>query len=125
MFADKPAAATVAVKDIKKASEFYERTLGLKATGKGEPSVRTYRTGGSTLLVYQSKFAGTNQATSATWLVGDEVDAIARDLKAKGVRFEHYDMPDTTLQGDVHVSGDMRVAWFRDLDGNILSIVSG
>jgi catechol 2,3-dioxygenase-like lactoylglutathione lyase family enzyme len=122
MFADKPSAATVAVKDITKAGEFYEKTLGLTPTGAGDPSVRSYRTGGSTLLVYESKFAGTNRATAATWMVGKEVDAIARDLKAKGVAFEHYDMPNTTRQGDVHVAGDMRVAWFKDPDGNILSI---
>ena len=125
MFADKTAAATVAVKDIKAAGEFYEKTLGLTSTGAGEPTVRTYRTGGSTLMVYESQFAGTNKATAATWMVGKDVDAIARELKAKGVKFEHYDMPDTTRQGDVHVAGEMRVAWFKDPDGNILSIVSG
>ena len=67
--------------------------------------MRTYQTGGSTLLVYESKFAGTNRATAATWFVGKDVDGIVRDLKAKGVSFEHYDMPDTRLEGDVHVVG--------------------
>jgi hypothetical protein len=41
------------------------------------------------------------------------------------VRFEHYDLPKLHLEGDVHVGGDMRVAWFTDPDGNIHSIVSG
>ena len=48
-----------------------------------------------------------------------------RTLKGKGVRFEHYDLPDTTREGDVHVSGDIRVAWFKDPDGNILSLFQG
>ena len=50
-----------------------------------------------------------------------------RLLKAKGVRFEHYNLPDTTLDGDIHVSRnnrEMKVAWFKDPDGNILNIVS-
>ena len=46
-------------------------------------------------------------------------------LKAKGVPFEHYDMPGMTLKGDVHVAPTMKIAWFKDPDGNILSIVSG
>ena len=48
-----------------------------------------------------------------------------RGLKTKGVTFEHYDMPDTTRKGDVHVAGNMKVAWFKDPDGNTLCIVSG
>ena len=55
-----------------------------------------------------------------------DLDAIVRDLrKAKGVTFEHYDLPDTRREGDVHVSGETRVAWFKDPDGNILSLVNG
>jgi hypothetical protein len=48
-----------------------------------------------------------------------------RDLKAKGITFEHYDMPDMKREGDVHIGGDMKVAWVKDPDGNILNIVSG
>ena len=46
-------------------------------------------------------------------------------LQDKGVRFEHYDMPGMTRDGDIHRCGDRRVAWFKDPDGNILSLVSG
>jgi hypothetical protein len=84
----------------------------------------TYKSGDSRLFVYQSPFAGTNQATCVTWTSRD-VDAVAAGLKARGVAFEHYDFPNTTREGDVHVSGATRVAWFRDPDGNILSIVNG
>jgi hypothetical protein len=40
------------------------------------------------------------------------------------VTFEHYDLPNMTLKGDVHVSGGMKAAWFKDPDGNILAVVS-
>jgi catechol 2,3-dioxygenase-like lactoylglutathione lyase family enzyme len=119
------AVATIAVKDIAVARKFYEDRLGLELSGTEGEGVRSYRSGSSTILVYESRFAGTNQATAATWIVGDELEAIVRALKAKGVAFEHYDLPDTTWQGDVHVSGKTRVAWFKDPDGNILSIVNG
>ena len=88
------AAATIAVKDIAVAREFYEDKLGLELSGTEGESVRSYRSGSSTILVYESRFAGTNQATAATWLVGDALDAIVRALTAKGVAFEHYDFPE-------------------------------
>src|SRR6185369_16205534 len=53
------------------------------------------------------------------------VEDVVRDLKTRGVEFEHYDMPETKRQGDVHVSGSMKNAWFKDPDGNILGIMSG
>lgn len=117
--------ATVAVKDIKAARKFYEGTLGLKAGDDQEPSVLAFETGGSTLLVYESQYAGTNKATAVTWVVGADVEGVVRALKAKGVAFEHYDMPGVTRQGDLHVAGDMKIAWFKDPDGNILALVSG
>jgi len=46
-------------------------------------------------------------------------------LKERGVRFEHYDMPGLRLEGDIHIADDMKVAWFKDPDGNILNVVSG
>ena len=125
MLADKDAAANVAVRNLKTAKKFYEGTLGLKPIGKEGEQLIAYRSGGSTLLVYESKFAGTNKATVLTWTVGDEVESIVIALKAKGVSFEHYDMPGMTRKGDVHAGGGMKIAWFKDPDGNILSIVSG
>jgi catechol 2,3-dioxygenase-like lactoylglutathione lyase family enzyme len=125
MLRDKDAIATIAVKDIEVATRFYEGTLGLELRDTEMPSVRAYRSGATTVLVYESRYAGTNKATAATWVVGDELEAIVRGLQAKGVAFEHYDLPNTTRQGDVHVSGKRKVAWFKDPDGNILSIVNG
>jgi len=124
MLGDKEAVATIAVKDTKAAKKFYEGKLGLKPEPSQESGVLSYKSGSSSVLVYESRYAGTNKATAATWVV-DDVDQEVRDLKANGVSFEHYDLPDTTRQGDVHVSGNTRVAWLKDPDGNILSLVNG
>ena len=59
-----------------------------------------------------------------TWDVGNDVEAVVRALKAKGVSFEHYDMPGMMRKDDVHAAGEMKVAWFKDPDGNILSLAS-
>jgi catechol 2,3-dioxygenase-like lactoylglutathione lyase family enzyme len=125
MLGNKDAATNIAVKDLEAARKFYEGTLGLKPVGSEGEEVIAYRSGKSTLFVYRSKYAGTNKATALTWTVGDDVEGEVRQLKAKGVRFEHYDMPGMKLEGDVHVGGEMKVAWFKDPDGNILSIANG
>jgi catechol 2,3-dioxygenase-like lactoylglutathione lyase family enzyme len=125
MLSDRDAAITIAVRNAKAARKFYEGTLGLEKDRSEEPSVLNYRSGRSKLMVYESQYAGTNKATVATWVV-DDVDAIVHDLKRKGVAFEHYDdLPGMKRQGDVHVAGKMKAAWFKDPDGNILSVVSG
>jgi predicted enzyme related to lactoylglutathione lyase len=124
MLADKDAIATVAVKDLKAAKKFYGETLGLKLTPVPEPEVLNYKSGNSTVLVYKSQFAGSNKATSVTWIV-DDVEGTVKDLKAKGVAFEHYDFPGMTRKGDVHIAGKSKAAWFKDPDGNILAVVSG
>ena len=59
------------------------------------------------------------------WAVGDDLDSIVEALRGKGVTFEHYDdLPDTTRAGDVHQIGDLKGVWFKDPDGNILSVVN-
>ena len=125
MLGQKNAVATVAVKDLEVARKFYESKLGLKIAGPSGPEVLIFESGSSRILVYKSQFAGTNQATAVTWSVGEEVDAIVRDLEAKGVAFEKYDFPGVLHEGAVHVFGRMRNAWFKDPDGNILSVVNG
>jgi len=123
MLGSSDAMATIAVKDLTTAGEFYESKVGLKKLESEEGQVLVYQSGNSKVLVYVSQFAATNKATAATWVV-DDVDDEVRALKGKGVAFEHYDMPDVRHEGDVHVFGEHRNAWFKDPDGNILSIAS-
>jgi predicted enzyme related to lactoylglutathione lyase len=120
---DKTPVATVAVKNIGRAKQFYEGVLDLELTDKQEPGTLTYRSGDSSVLVYESQYAGTNKATAVTWPVGDVEGEVLR-LRGKGVAFEHYDMPGMTRQGDVYVAGPMKAAWFKDPDGNIHAVVS-
>jgi catechol 2,3-dioxygenase-like lactoylglutathione lyase family enzyme len=124
MLNDKDASANIAVKNLEVSKKFYEDTLGLTQVGAEGEELLVFKSGNTTIYVYQSQNAGTNQATTLTWVVGEDLEDIIRELKTKGVTFEHYDMPDMTREGDVHVFGDMKVAWFKDPDGNILNITS-
>lgn len=122
MLSDNDAIATVAVKNLESAKAFYENTLGLTKVMENEEVV-AFKAGKSTLFVYRSQYAGTNKATAVTF-VTPEVDDLVRTLKGRGVAFEHYDLPKMTRQGDIHVAGPMKTAWFKDPDGNIFSLVT-
>jgi catechol-2,3-dioxygenase len=115
-------AATVAVHDLALAREFYEDLLGLTELDENPGGV-TYGSGDGKLFVYQSEYAGTNKATAASWSVVD-IDAVVEDLKSRGVIFEQYDMPGMTREGDIHMMGTMKAAWFKDPSGNILNVTA-
>jgi catechol 2,3-dioxygenase-like lactoylglutathione lyase family enzyme len=122
MLGKKNAVANLAVKDIDRARDFYTGTLGLKQIDNEGDELIVLKSGDSAVSVYRSDYAGTNKATAMTWEV-DDIDAEIEALKGKGVTFEHYDMPGLELDGDVHVGEGMKIAWFKDPDGNILNIV--
>ncbi|WP_395448237.1 VOC family protein [Aminobacter sp. UC22_36] len=118
------AVANLAVKDLGRAKSFYEGTLGLKEVEHMGAEVSVLKSGDTMINVYRSDYAGTNKATAVTWAVGDKIERMVEELKSKGVHFEHYDMPDVRLEGDVHVFGELKVAWFKDPDGNILNLIN-
>lgn len=120
MLGDANVSATIPVKDMAQAKEFYGGTLGLQVAKERESGV-VYASGSTRLFLYESGNGGTNQGTSATWDVED-VKATAEELKQKGVSFEKYDMPGVTHDGDIHNLGHEKAAWFKDPSGNILCI---
>lgn len=125
MLNSKDALATIAVTSVDAARRFYGDVLGLTIEEQEEKGVFGLKSGSTAILVYESQFAGTNKATAATWIVGRDLDAIVDTLKSRGVTFEHYDFPGTARKGDIHEAGKVRVAWLKDPDGNILSLVNG
>lgn len=115
--------ATIAVKDLAKAQEFYSEVLGLEELDQRLGGVM-YASGDGKLFVYESEYAGTNKATAVSWQVSDIEPAI-RDLKERGIEFEHYDnIPGMTREGDLHVMGNSKAVWFKDPDGNIMNVTA-
>jgi catechol 2,3-dioxygenase-like lactoylglutathione lyase family enzyme len=125
MLSDGDVIATVAVSDLAKGREFYGAKLGLEQMMENMGGVG-YKVGAGQLFVYVSPTAGTGQATVAFFRVAD-VRTVVSELASKGIEFEHYEMPGTTLEGDVHVMDgtEMTAAWFKDPDGNILGVGNG
>ena len=113
----------IAVKDLDRARAFYEETLGLTTIETLGEEVVSMKSGDTKIDVYRSEFAGSNKATALTFNV-DDIATEVTNLKDKGVMFEHYDTMDgLTLNGDVYEGEGMKTAWFKDPDGNILSLI--
>jgi catechol 2,3-dioxygenase-like lactoylglutathione lyase family enzyme len=114
----------IAVTDLDRARKFYEDTLGLKTKEEWDEGV-TLKSGDTHINLYRSEFAGTNKATALTFDV-DDIDEEVKGLKDKGIFFEHYDLPGLKQQGDLYVGEEgFKTAWFKDPDGNILSLIEG
>ena len=121
MLGKSDATPMLAVKDLDRARKFYEDTLGLKETDDfGEGFM--LKSGDTDITVYKSEFAGTNKATALTFGV-DDIDGEVRALKEKGIAFEHYQLEGLTPKGDIYEGEGMKTAWFKDPDGNILSLI--
>jgi catechol 2,3-dioxygenase-like lactoylglutathione lyase family enzyme len=115
---------SIAVSDMARARDFYERKLGLSASEEDGDDSRIYACGGDTSLhVYASPaHAGKATATLATWYVPD-LEQVVDELTSNGVTFERYDDPSLkTDEKGIHELGDGRVAWFKDPDGNTFAI---
>jgi len=112
----------IAVTDLDRARKFYEDALGLEAKEEWGEGV-TLESGDTLINLYKSEFAGTNKATALNFDV-DDIDKEVSELKDKGVFFEKYDLPGLEAQGDLYVGeGGFKTAWFKDPDGNILSLI--
>ena len=122
MLGEANATPMIPVNDIDRARRFYEETLGLSSQDVGVDDVFMLKSGGTDLSVYKSEFAGTNKATLLTFDV-DDIEAEVRELKDKGISFEHYDLDGLTAEGDIYKGPSMKTAWFKDPDGNILSLI--
>jgi catechol 2,3-dioxygenase-like lactoylglutathione lyase family enzyme len=115
----------VAVADYKLAREFYEGKVGLRVKEAWDGQMVAYECGGGTLLtVYVSPdHAGEATGTLAGWSV-DDLEAEMDELESRGVEFERYERADIrTDDRGIFDSGEgMRVAWFRDPEGNTFAI---
>ena len=123
MLNDSRVEANIPASDLNRARDFYADKLGLTPSGEFAGVQLMYRTaGGTSFNVYQTQYAGQAGHTIAQFHV-DDIESQVRDLKAKGVVFEVYDMPGVTWAGEIaSIPGMGRAAWFKDSEGNILCV---
>jgi catechol 2,3-dioxygenase-like lactoylglutathione lyase family enzyme len=121
---DAEIAAIVPVSDVDKAVDFYGGTLGLKLDVRRDDLAKNreaeFRAGSGKLVVYESVAAGQSRGTLAAFRVSDLHSVVTR-LRDQGVVFEEYDLPDLKTEDGIASIGDLRAAWARDPDGNIIA----
>lgn len=122
MLQDSKVIANIPAADLDRARRFYADTLGL-TPAEVNPGGLVYRTaGGAAFHLYETEYAGQAGHTVAHFDVADAA-AEADELRARGVVFEHYEIPGVSWEGDVAGLGEMgHAAWFKDSEGNILCI---
>jgi predicted enzyme related to lactoylglutathione lyase len=116
--------AALPASDIERAKAWYAEKLQL-TPAQEDAGGAWFEIEGTGFLLYPSQFAGTNKATSAGFTV-DDVEATVAELRQRGVTFEEYDFPGLKTENGVATfqtdRGTRRSAWFKDSEGNILSV---
>jgi catechol 2,3-dioxygenase-like lactoylglutathione lyase family enzyme len=112
--------AFVGITDLARARAFYEATLGLKLVEE-TPIALVFRVSGTSLRVTQVDQVAPARYTVLGWDVVDIASAIL-ELTARGVRFERYDGMGQDELGIWTSPSGARVTWFKDPDGNTLSL---
>ena len=117
--------ACVPVSDLERAIEFYGQVLGLGTPERDDvpenPGAR-FDIGGGELYIYKSVGAGQSRHTLCAFEV-ENIEQEVKDLRGRGVTFEEYDMPGMkTEDGVMSMGGDIKGAFFKDPDGNIIGL---
>jgi predicted enzyme related to lactoylglutathione lyase len=120
MLKNAPIRAYLPASDVSRARKFFEQVVGLEPREDYAGGV-VYECGGAEVFLYPTSNAGTNKASQAFWQVAD-VESEVTELKARGVKFEEYDMPGMPMKNSIVTAGGAKTAWFKDTEGNILAV---
>lgn len=127
---DFAAGAVLRADDLARAKDFYVNKLGLVAAAEGESvtdELRLLAGKGTTVDIYARPGMPAPANTTLGFGVPlDRFDDVMSELKAAGVVFEEYDMPEIGLKtvGGVTTVGDTKAAWFKDSEGNVVILAS-
>ena len=113
--------AFVTIIDVDRAKSFYRDTLGLKLVTEEPPFALVFDANGIMVRLAMGRKLPEASGTVLGWRV-PEIESAARDLALSGVRFERFEGLKQDDLGIWTSPTGARVAWFRDPDGNILSI---
>ena len=124
MFRETKAFSSFSVDDLQRAKEFYGETLGLEVVETRE-GLELRIAGSTSVFVYPSDNYTPPTHTVLNFPV-DDIETAVDELASRGVRLEHYDLPDLKtdergiFRGD---SGPRAIAWFKDPAGHVLSVL--
>jgi predicted enzyme related to lactoylglutathione lyase len=118
-----PVTGIVPAVDTDRAWHYYEDTLGLNLDwiAKEAGIFQVHAGGGSSFVVYTRSTPTMADHTAIGFNVTD-IESVVSDLRARGVMFEEYDMPGMKTVNGIADQGGAKSAFFKDSEGNILSL---
>jgi catechol 2,3-dioxygenase-like lactoylglutathione lyase family enzyme len=122
MFKEAHAFGSFSVDDLDAAKRFYGEKLGLDVE-LNEQGMMIRLGGGASVFVYPKGSAHEPASFTILNFPVDDVDAAADELKAKGIRLEHYDNEFAKTDEKGIARGGPTLAWFKDPAGNVLSVI--
>ena len=111
----------VSIVDVARAKNFYQNTLGLRLISEEPPFALVFDANGIMLRLGMAKELPPAHGTVLGWQV-PEIATTVRSLEQAGVRFERFAGTDQDALGIWTSPTGAKVAWFKDPDGNILSL---
>ncbi len=120
MLASSKVIGFVPTKDSTGARAFYEGKLGFRFVSD-DPFALVLRAGETMIRVAKAENFTPASYTVLGWEVRD-IEAVVRWLQERGVAFEKYPFVQDQELGIWTAPGGSKVAWFKDLDGNVLSV---
>ncbi len=127
-----PLSTAIPVSDLDRARAWYEEKLGFVPAADpplphGDGGIFFDAGDGTSFYLYPTYASAGAGHTIAEFLVGDDLDDVMDELRARGITFKEYDYPDlATHDGVAEFTGPQahRAAWFEDSEGNILALGS-
>ena len=113
--------ATLPAQDLARARTFYESVLGFAPSSVLPGGVFYEVDGGARFLLFPSSGRASGGHTQLGFTV-DDIQAEVSALRAKGVTFESYDMPQFDAATSIATFPAIRSAWFKDTEGNLIGI---
>ena len=120
MLGDKKLKAFVSTTNVDKARTFYEDILGLNLVSRDDFALEFDSNGTLLGVTFVSELIP-QSFTVLGWNVPD-IHAIIKSLNKKGIEFNKYDFLKQDNYGVWISPGGSKVAWFKDPDGNVLSL---
>ncbi|MBI2023959.1 VOC family protein [Candidatus Giovannonibacteria bacterium] len=121
MLGDYEVMANLPAVDLGRAKEFYEDKLGLKCIKEDEYQITLEAANDTKINLYKRAPTKADHTAAAFFGIEDLEDLVS-DLRNSGVVFEEYDMPGLKTVNGIATMGDIKAAWFKDSEGNIICI---
>jgi catechol 2,3-dioxygenase-like lactoylglutathione lyase family enzyme len=113
--------STIPAQDLERARAYYAEKLGLTPLSEGRIGLRYRLADGTRFRLFRSGGRASGAHTQMALMVDDLV-AVVRELRSRGVRFEEYDGPGLKTTDGIADVGYAKAAWFKDSEGNLIGV---